>query len=74
MQLGFGRHTAAVIAQYGEEHLFISAKYQMMGYRKNTGKDILHANADKNTAFNIGEAEDHTTRAALLTKSLFRCI
>jgi len=74
VHLEFGRHTAAVVAQYGEEHLFISAKYQMMGYRKNTSKAILHANTDENTAFNIGEARDHTSHTALLTEFLSRCI
>jgi hypothetical protein len=34
VHLGFGRHTAAVVAEYGEERLFITAKYQMLGYRK----------------------------------------
>jgi hypothetical protein len=34
VHLGFGRHTAAVVAEYGEEQLFVTAKYQMLGYRK----------------------------------------
>jgi hypothetical protein len=32
--LGFGRHTATVSAEYGEERLFMTAKFQMLGYRK----------------------------------------
>jgi len=31
--LGFGRHTQAVAAEYGQERLFQTARYQMLGYR-----------------------------------------
>jgi hypothetical protein len=34
VHLGFGRHTAAVAAEYGVERLFLTAKFQMLGYRK----------------------------------------
>lgn len=34
VHLGFGKHTAAVLAEYGPEHLYKTAKYQMIGYRK----------------------------------------
>jgi hypothetical protein len=33
VSLGFGRRTAAVLAEYGEERLFETARYQMLGYR-----------------------------------------
>lgn len=32
--LGFGLRTAAVAAKHGEERLFKTAKYQILGYRK----------------------------------------
>ena len=34
--LGFGRRTAAVAAEYGNERLFKTAKFQILGYRKYT--------------------------------------
>ncbi|KAF1842234.1 uncharacterized protein K460DRAFT_358873 [Cucurbitaria berberidis CBS 394.84] len=35
--LGFGRHTAAIAAEYGVERLFKTAKFQMLGYPFNIG-------------------------------------
>lgn len=32
--LGLGRHTEAVIAEYGPERLVLTAKWQILGYRK----------------------------------------
>ncbi|KAF3011200.1 hypothetical protein E8E13_011607 [Curvularia kusanoi] len=37
VRLGLGRHTAAVVAEYGQEHLSVTAKYQMLGYPFNIG-------------------------------------
>jgi hypothetical protein len=34
VHLGFGRHTAIVVAESGMERLFQTAKFQMLGYRK----------------------------------------
>lgn len=34
--LGFGRHTTIVAAEFGDERLFKTAKFQMLGYRMYT--------------------------------------
>jgi hypothetical protein len=31
--LGLGRHTAAVVAEFGQERLTLSTKWQILGYR-----------------------------------------
>lgn len=33
VKLGLGRHTAAVLAEGGEEQLVLTAKWQIFGYR-----------------------------------------
>lgn len=31
--MGFGRHTGVVAAEFGQERLFKTARFQMLGYR-----------------------------------------